>query len=300
MRTTHYKLLMIGGKAWERLKVELPKMPWSDELGYGFILRADNTANRVRGTLVYRRMQNVKDLDVENMTPKDQAVQAHAEVRFELDFQKALVSVEGPRGGLAVLYEHIDSIPFCQVAFEDLDLNLRDLLFEVQGAYRKNMVKSLRIRNYLAREHMLATAGFKIVEASEAEKIAEKFSDQLEAFTLSLKLPDGACKLTVTRRGSVSASDDAPDELLLFVKDLLPRFDEPEVETAEVVDPVGAVEKALDNMADLAEREGVQFSMQVGDGPEVEIKKRPTQAFKDWEAGGGAKGKLKKGRAFRA
>ena len=40
-----------------------------------------------------------------------------------------------------------------------------------------------------------------------------------------------------------SASDDAPDELLSFVKDLLPRFHEAEVETAQVVDPVAAKRK---------------------------------------------------------
>ena len=144
------------------------------------------------------------------------------------------------RGELNALQEALDAMPDVHVEFEELNLNLLALLFDVQRAYKKNVVKSLRLKDYLARENMLANATFKLIEPTEAEKLAEKFSDQLQAFTLTLKLPDGACALTVTKNGSVRASDDAPEDLLRFVKDLLPAHHEAEVETTEVRDPVAA------------------------------------------------------------
>ncbi|MCF6228753.1 MAG: hypothetical protein L3J82_08865, partial [Planctomycetes bacterium] len=159
---------------------------------------------------------------------------------FELDQKKGWVMVGQRRGDLEAIYEALESLPDVHSAFEDLNLNLKDLMFEIQGAYKKNTVKILRIKDYLARENMLGSASFKVLEEQDAEKLAEKFDDQLEAFTLQLKLPDGACNLTVTRKGSVRASDDMPDEVLMFVKDLLPQFHEAEVETTEVHSPVAA------------------------------------------------------------
>lgn len=243
MRALHYKLLVSGQPSFRTIRDTLPQISYEPGNERGFLLAKESNQNRVKGRYIYTRVGKTVTIDRESLEPKEEPVESLAECRFELDQQKGLASVEQRRGELNALYEALDSIPDVHVAFEDLNLNLAELLAEVQGAYKKNTIKSLRIKDYLAREHMLTSATFKVIEAADGEKIAERFSDQLDAFTLTLKLPDGACALTVTRNGSVRASDDAPDELLLFVKDLLPRFHEAEVETAEIVDPVAAQRK---------------------------------------------------------
>jgi hypothetical protein len=243
MRTLHYKWMVCGQPSFRAIRDTLPTLSYEAGMQRGFLLSKESTQNRVRGQYIYTKLGKLVKIDPESLQPKEEPTESLAECRFELDQQKGLAMVEQRRGELNALHEAVDAIPEAQIEFEDLNLNLLPLMLELQSAYKKNMIKTLRIHDYLARENMLANASFKVLEPQDGEKIAEKFADQLDAFTLTLKLPDGACALTVTRKGTVRASDDAPDELLLFVKDLLPRFHEAEVETAEAVDPIAARRK---------------------------------------------------------
>lgn len=243
MRALHYKLMVCGQSSFGAIRDTLPQLTYEPGMQRGFLLSKDSNQNRVKGRYIYTKLGKLVRIDAESLEPIEEATESLADCRFEMDQQKGLVMVEQRRGELNSLYEAVDAIPEAICEFEELNLNLLDMMFELQGAYKKNEVKSLRIHDYLARENMLANASFKILDKQDAEKIAERFSDQLDAFTLTLKLPDGACALTVTRKGSIRASDDAPDELLLLVKDMLPRFHEAEVETTEVVDPIAAKRK---------------------------------------------------------
>lgn len=245
MKTFHYKLLVVGKPSWDALQAVLPDLAYEPGMQRGFVISRESTVSRIKGRLVYTRIGKIEQVDKDTLDHVETAVEHLDDLTFELDFQKGLVCVHGKRGGLAVLYEALDAIPECNVEYDEINLNLRQFLDELQGAYKKNTIKTLRIHDYLAREHMMTNAAFKILEPQDAERIADKFADQLDSFTLTLKLPDGACSITVKRNGTITCGDDAPDELLLFCKDLLPRFHEAEVETAEVVDPVG---KAVDNL----------------------------------------------------
>lgn len=243
MRAFHYKMLVCGQPSFRTIAATLPQLAYEPGMQRGFLLDKDSNQNRVAGRYIYTKVGKAVVLDPKTLQPKETPTESLAEAKFEIDQQKALVMCQARRGELNALHEALDAMPDVNAEFEDLNLNLLGLLFDVQRAYKKNTVKSLRLKDYLARENMLANATFKVIEPTEAEKLAEKFSDQLQAFTLSLKLPDEALALTVTKNGSVRASDDAPDDLLRFVKDLLPAHHEAEVETTEVRDPVAARRK---------------------------------------------------------
>lgn len=243
MRAFHYKLMNCGQPSFRSVRDTLPQITWEAGSQRGFLLEKDNSQNRVAGRYVYTKVGKAVTLDAETLQPKETPTETLAECKFELDQQKGLAMAQQRRGELNALHEALDAIPEVSVEFSDLNLNLTGLMFDVQRAYKKNEVKSLRIKDYLARENMLANATFKLIEPQEAEKLAERFSDQLQAFTLTLKLPDGACALTVTRNGTVRASDDTPEDVLRFVKDLIPAHHEAEVETTEVRDPVAAKRK---------------------------------------------------------
>ncbi|MDC1143094.1 hypothetical protein OAU50_08380 [Planctomycetota bacterium] len=240
MRALHYKILVCGGSSFRSVNETLPQLSYEAGMERGFLVAPESNVNRIKARYIYTKYGKNVGLDPDSLEQVEEQTESLAEARFELDQKKGLVMVEQRRGDLESLYEALESMPDVHTAFEDLNLNLKDLMFEIQGAYKKNTVKALRIKDYLARENMLASASFKVLEAQDAEKIVEKFDDQLEAFTLQLKLPDGACNLTVTRKGSVRASDDIPDEVLMFVKDLLPQYHEAEVETTEIHSPVAA------------------------------------------------------------
>ncbi|MHC4840225.1 MAG: hypothetical protein ACYTDT_04580 [Planctomycetota bacterium] len=243
MRALHYKILVCGGSSFRSINETLPELSYEAGMERGFLVSPETNSNRIKARYVYTKYGKQVSLDPDSLEQVEEQTESLAEARFELDQKKGLVMVEQRRGELESVYEALESMPEVHTAFEDLNLNLKDLMFEIQGAYKKNTVKSLRIKDYLARENMLASASFKVLEPQDAEKIAEKFDDQLEAFTLTLKLPDGACALTVTRKGSVRASDDIPDEVLMYVKDLLPQYHEAEVETTEIHSPRAAKRK---------------------------------------------------------
>lgn len=234
MRTTNYQIMVCGGSSFRSINETLEKLEYEAPMERGFLIAPESNVNRIKGRFVHTIYGRTTSLDPDSLEEVSEQVESLAEVRFELDQKKGLVSVEGPRSGLGIVWEALETIPDVHTAFEDLRLNLKDLLFELQGAYKKHTVKSLKIRDYLAREHMLTSGSFKVLEPQDAEKIVEKYADQLDAFTLGLKLPDGAVAITVTRKGVVRASDDTPDEVLMFIKDLLPQFHEAEVETTEI------------------------------------------------------------------
>lgn len=258
MRTFHYKMMVAGQPSFRVMKSTLPQLEYQPGMQRGFLMSAESNQNRLKGKYIYTKIGKLVKIDPDSLEPVEEAIETLAMAHFEINQQKGLVSVEQRRGELNALFEALDAIPDANVSFEELNLNLLDLIFEVQGAYKKNSIKTVRIRDYLAREDMLTNATFKILAPQDGERIMEKFSDQLEAVTLTLKLPDGACSLTITRKGTVKASDDIPDELLLYVKDLLPRFHEAEVETAEVVDPVAAPRKRVTPPAPMAAQTGEQ------------------------------------------
>ncbi len=246
MITKHFKIFVCGGASFRAIREALPTLEYKSGMKQGLLVHQltpsmfGEDVNTVRARYIFTVYGQTIELDPDSLEEYQQPTESLADARFELDQKKGLVSVEQRRGDFHPVYEMLESLPNVHVAFEDLNLNLRDLMFELQGAYKKNTVKTLRIKDYLARENMLASASFTVLEEQDAEKIAEEFDDQLEAFTLKLKLPDGACSITVTRKGSVRASQDMPDEVLEFVKDLIPQFHEAEVETTEVHSPVGA------------------------------------------------------------
>ena len=243
MRAMHYKILVCGQQSFRMIRETIPDLAWQAGQQRGFVLDKDNSQFRVAGRYVYVKAGKQNVLDPDTLQTKEAPTESLCECRFELDLQKSLVMAHARRGELAALFEALDSMPEVSVDFNDLNLNLTALLFEIQRVYKKNEVRSLRIKEYLARENMVASATFKLIEPQQAEKLAERFADQLLAFTLSLRLPDGACALTVTKNGSVRASDDAPEDLLRYVKDLLPAHCEAEVETTQVRDPMAARRK---------------------------------------------------------
>lgn len=268
MKTFHYKLMVIGAPSWRVLCEALPTLAFEEGMQRGFVISPDGTKNRVSGRYIYTRIGKITEVDPKTAEHRDRALEHLDDVSFEMDFQKGLVCVLGARGGLKALYEAVDTVPDCNLEYEEINLNLLELMQEVQSAYKKNAIKSLRINDYLARENMLANASFKILEVQDGERIAEKFSDQLDSFTLTLKLPDGAASLTVKRKGTVTCSEDMPDDVLSFVKDLLPRFHESEVETAEVVDPVM---KATNDLRKTLRKHGATMEIETPDGKRARI-----------------------------
>lgn len=236
MQTFHYKRLIAGDLA-KRLMVEGVKAAgWFGKgCKRGFSIHTADE-REIMGAFAWRETVVIPTLDEESLEDRDTTKDVLKKTVFRVLFSKGLIRADS-RANLGVLYDIFDEMPGVAIAFEELNLNLEDYTFEVQSAYKRNEIDGVKIRDYLSRDHMLASPTFKILEPVESEKIVEKYSDQLESVKLKFKLPDGVVTATITRKGTLRISDDAPDEMVMFMVDLMPRFDEHEVETAEVVDP---------------------------------------------------------------
>lgn len=264
MRSFHYKLMVCGQPSWRVIREALPELAYTPGMTRGFLLDKDNTVNRVAGRYIYTRVGKTVTLDKDSLQPKETPLETLEDCKFELDQQKGLACVHTRRGDLWALFEAIDTIPDASIELLDLNLNLKALLFDVMRGYKKNRVKTIRIRDYLARENMLSNSTFKLLEAQDAEKLVERFKDQLEAVSLALKLPDGPCTLGITRNGTVRASDDTPEDLLRFVKDLLPAHHESEVETVELQNPENLAKKAARELVSAVRKFGGSMTISSG------------------------------------
>ncbi len=243
MPSFHFKLLGASQESFRAMRRAMSALPFDARGRRGFVLDEGAGQNSVKGKLYYIKTANVKQINPKDLKPVETKTETLTECRFEVDQQHGLVASQDRRGELNVLFEQLDAMPDVHVTFEDLNLNLKDYVFELQSAFNKNEIRALRIRDYQAREPMAGNASFKVLDARESEKIVEKYSDRLDSVTVSFKLPDGRCNLTATRRGSLRFSDNAPDELVRYARDCMPRFHEAEVETTEVMDPVAARRK---------------------------------------------------------
>lgn len=233
MITKHFKILVCSGESFAAMRRALGEYTYQPRMERGFVVTKDEPSF-IEGRYIYVKSARIKQLNRETLVPIDPVNETLQEVRFALDLKHGLVSVQGSRGGFNVLFEALDSLPYVCVEFGDLNLNLKEYVSELQQTFNKNEIRALKLSDYIAKENMLARATFKVLDVREGEKLTEKFQDQLAAVKLDFKLPTGKCNVTVSRRGSVSMSDDAPREIIDYARDQLPRFHEAEVETAEV------------------------------------------------------------------
>lgn len=236
MTTTHvHKLMVIGGPSWSALIDALPQLTWNKGALRGFVLHTCDS-KRVIGGYAWRKKIELETHDEETLQPTVTHKRVVAKTAFALDFQKGLIWADSV-AGMNALHEAMDEIPNVNVEFEQLNLNLAEMLEELQGAYKKQIVTGLKINDYLdSKQDLTASPMFKLLDPANEWKVIDKFKGQLGAIRSTIKLPDGASSLTIRRTGAVSYGEHIPEELMMFVRDILPRFHESEVETAEVVD----------------------------------------------------------------
>lgn len=233
MRTIHYKQLICSGESFKAAAKAMRELTYEARMERGFVVE-DDAPSFIRGKYYYTKMNTVKSIDRVTLKPIEEKSESLCEVLFTLDLRLGLVSVEGRRNGLSALYEALDALPDVGVEFQDLHLNLKDYVFELQHAFNKNEIRVIKVKDYLARENALASPSFKLVDVREGEKLVEKWSDQAVAVKLDFKLPSGKVSFGVQKRGTLSFTDDTPTELMDYAREQLPRFHEAEVETAEI------------------------------------------------------------------
>lgn len=233
MITKHFKILACSGESFAAMRKAMKELNYQPKMERGFVVTKDDTSF-IEGRYIYMKSARLKQLNRETLVPIEPVNETLQEVRFTLDLKHGLASVQGPRGGFNVLFEALDSLPDVGVEFSDLNLNLKEYVSELQQAFNKNEIRALKLSDYITKENMLARATFKVLDVRDGESLTEKFQDQLAAVKLDFKLPTGKCNVSVSRRGTVSMSDDAPQEIIDYAREQLPRFHEAEIETVGV------------------------------------------------------------------
>lgn len=234
MITRHYKQLICSGASFKAAREAMGQLTYEAKMERGFVIQ-DSGPSAIVGKYYYMKTKTLKSIDRATLKPVETKEETLQQVLFVLDLQRGMASVEGPRSGLNALYEALDAMPDVAVDFSDLNINLKDYVFEMQHAYHKSEIRVIKVKNYLARENCTATPSFKVLDVREGEKLVEKWSDQAEAVKLDFKLPSGRASFGVKKRGTLTFTDDTPQELMDYARDQLPRFHEAEVETVPVL-----------------------------------------------------------------
>lgn len=235
MRTIHYKQLICSGDSFKAARKAMSELTYEARMERGFVVQ-DAAPSLIVGKYYYVQTNKLKSIDRATLKVIEEKQETLQEVLFALDLKHGLVSVEGRRRGLSALFEALDAMPDVGLEFGDINLNLKDYVFELQHAFNKNEIRVIKVKDYLARENAIASPSFKIIDVREGEKLVEKWSDQAVAVKLDFKLPSGKASFGVQKRGTLTFTDDTPQELMDYARDQLPRFHEAEVETAEVRD----------------------------------------------------------------
>jgi hypothetical protein len=235
MQVRNYKIMHCSQDSFEAALNEIAENPMAPDAPEGFALTSHED-NRLTGIYTYPRTKKVKRLDEKGELEIVGVVDIQR-CRFCLNQRKGLAYVEGARGHFPVLYERLDEAQDVRITFEDYHLDLAEIYHEFAGNFPKHRVKSLKIKDYLAKENMIGTPTFQVLEPAEAFTLVERFKDKLQAFSLAIKMPDGTVSLKIDKRGTVWASDDAPEELLMYAQDSVVRYHEEEIETVLVGAP---------------------------------------------------------------
>lgn len=229
MKAYHFKKLICGNATRDVLLDSLHAGTWYKGADSGFSI-GQFDKKILGGCYIWRETIQVSTVNEDTLEDMERAVRRLQKAHFILSFGEAYVRVE-KKAHFGILFDALDTLKGVHLEFEAFQIDLEGMVFEIQSAWKRNDIESIGIKDYLAREQMITDATFRPLEAMVGEKVIEKFGDQIKSVKLQMKLPDGPCPLTVTRDGSVSLGDDAPDELLMFVRQIMPRFDVPEVET---------------------------------------------------------------------
>lgn len=233
MKAYHFKKLICGNATRDVLLDFLHAGTWYKGADSGFSI-GQFDKKILGGCYVWRETIAVETIDEDSLEVIEKGVRRLQKAHFILSFGESYVRVE-KKAHFGILFDALDALKGVHLEFEDYQIDLEGMVSEIQRAWKKNRIESIGIKNYLARENMMTDATFKMLEPT-GEKIIEKFDDQVSSVKLLLKLPDGDCPLTVTRDGSIRTSDDAPDDVLMFVRQIMPHHDVPDVETVEVAD----------------------------------------------------------------
>lgn len=232
-----HKILICSGDSFKAMRHTMGELVYEKRMERGFILTIDEPS-KVAGNYYYMASEKVEDIDRATLKTVEGKRERLKKADFTLDLKRGL-AMSKKREGLSALFEACDAMPDVGLEFSDLNLDLKEYVFELQHAFNKNEIRSIKIREYLCRENLTCTGTFKVLDVREGEKLVEKFSDQLDGVTLSFKLPSGKVQFFVGKHGELRFSDDAPEEMITYATDQLQRFHEADVETAEVRDPVG-------------------------------------------------------------
>lgn len=237
MITWHYRDFLCGGLSWDAIA----RLQWDQWLApEAFRWRGRQYApGRVYGKLLHRHLQEITTVNPESWEPEKRSVEVNEVFDFRLIRSRGLVGVQGRKGDVGVLAAALDAAKIW-VELVPIELDLVGILETLRSSYQLHDVKAVRIEDFLAhKDELLTSASFKLLEREFTDRVIQKYSDQLGAFTLAVKLADGACSVKVTRDGTVSLGDDQP-ELHSLLENCVQNQRQPvaaHVETVVIQDP---------------------------------------------------------------
>jgi hypothetical protein len=247
-QTVHYRQIVAGPDAENKLQIAMKSSPhkYDSKKGVGFLLSPIQNLTSFSSRLVFPKTIKAKKVDTNDLTSQEFLTEEWA-VNFatdiEYDFKRKVAMVTGSRSGFKVIEQKLGEIESVNLHFADLDVDIVAMLREFQKNYKKTLVQTISVKNYVDSAAYTTNGNFKAdPKAAQTDEFINKYKDKIIAIQLQILQPSEVYSLKFTKKGSVTFSakgkdGEWPDHLYGYTADLLMHFNKLKITKPEDEEP---------------------------------------------------------------
>ena len=231
----HFRRLVITQSQKDKMMIEVRKRAFNIVTKSGYFIQPPEAEHQFPIRLVHSKLVATKALVIDenrddHLEFEKRQWQVESATDMIFDFGAQLVSVLGPKGGFKTLIAALEEMDI-NSSIEELKVDLKEFYDEYIQTYKKTMVKSVGVKNYIADHGMKTSGTFKASKDSDSAEFINDNADDINKISIQSEYNGEKFKVTLTDSGSVSINGDAPASIADFIGALMSKHNLVEVAT---------------------------------------------------------------------
>ena len=233
----HFRRLVIDEEQRAKLMLECRKQAFDLRTKTGYFLQQPDLEGEFPVRLIHGKLVKTKALVVDEQNDhhlefekREWQVDFATDIVF--DFNNGVVFVKGSKSGFGHLMKTIESMDV-DLTIEDIQVDIKAMLDDVRKNYKKSLIKSVVVKNYIAQHGMQISGTFKATPDSDSVEFAVDHASSMTKWQLQCEHGDSKFKITVSEKGDVSISGEAPEGLIELLGSLMIKHNLVDVEPAD-------------------------------------------------------------------
>lgn len=213
----HYRRLVITPSQQEKLMIEVRKRAFNLATKSGYFIQEPDMEGEFPVRLIHSKMVSTKALVIDEerddhleFEKLEWQISSATDILF--DFNNNTVSVKGAKSGFKFLVASLEEMDV-NLIMEEVELDTNAFLESFRKKYTKSMVKSVGLKDYIAERGMKITGTFKATKDSDSLDFIKDHSANMNKWQLQCEYAGDKFKVTVTSKGDISISGEAPEEM---------------------------------------------------------------------------------------